>query len=288
MLGHKVYQYFEERFDTYTTLRRSQSGLSRLSLYRDSAHVIDDVDAMDFERVRAIVDDVRPTVIVNCIGVIKQVGEAREAVPLIQLNSLFPHRLVGAAAAIGARLIHVSTDCVFSGRKGQYSELDLADPPDLYGQSKLLGEVRGPNCLTIRTSVIGRDFTKNAGLLEWFISQQGKSVQGYVNSIYSGFTTQALAVILAFIVERQPELQGLYHVASNSISKYELLVSINNAMNLGIEVERFENALCDRSLDGQRFIAATKYQIHSWEEMIAQIAGDTTPYDRWKHELTAA
>ena len=170
-------------------------------------------------------EQARPDAVVNCVGIIKQLKEASDPVLTITLNSLLPHRLAALCAEHGARLVHMSTDCVFSGRKGAaYTEDDLPDPEDLYGRSKLLGEVDRPGCLTIRTSIFGRDFLKQDALLEWFLSNRGGRVRGYRNAVYSGFPTQVLARIIGDLLADQPALDGLVQIASAPITKYALLV----------------------------------------------------------------
>jgi dTDP-4-dehydrorhamnose reductase len=185
----------------------------------------------------------------------------------------------------GIRLIQLSTDCVFSGRKGNYSEADMPDAEDLYGRSKLLGEVDSPGCLTIRTSIIGRELRDQLGLIEWFISRRGESVEGYAKAIYTGFTTQVLSEIIDEVVTRYPFLDGVWHIASDPISKYDLLVLVNEVFGLNITIGRNETVICDRSLDSSRFRASTGYQPPSWEEMIARMAAEKIPYDelRKKH-----
>ena len=219
---------------------------------------------------------------INCVGVIKQLKEASDPVLTITLNSLLPHRLAALCAGLGARLVHPSTDCVFSGRKGGYTEDDPPDPDDLYGRSKLLGEVDRPDCLTIRTSIFGRDFLKQDALLEWFLSNRGGRVRGYRNAIYSGFPTQVLARIIADLLADQPALGGLVQIASLPITKYDLLTRLKDAMDLDIEIEPFDDAPCDRSLSAARFVRATGYRIPAWDEMVAELAADPTPYDAWR------
>ncbi len=198
------------------------------------------------------------------------------------MNALFPHRVALACEAAGARMIHISTDCVFSGNKGGYTEADTPDPDDLYGRSKLLGEVTGQGCLTLRTSMIGREFTRQSGLLEWILSNGNGRVRGYTNAIFSGFTTRALGGALARILEDRPDLTGLYHVASEPISKYTLLNKIVAAFELRTVVEPYAEFRCDRSLDDTRFRLAIDWQPPSWDEMIAGLASDPTPYDQWR------
>jgi len=284
MLGHKVFQVLSKRFDTFATFQSSNGLWTRYPVYEavDRSRTIGGVNAMDFNTLIRAFALVKPNVVINCIGIIKQLKEAKDALISISLNSLFPHQLAELCAATGARMLHMSTDCVFSGRKGNYTEDDTPDAEDLYGRTKLLGEVNREGCLTIRTSIFGRDFAKESALLEWFLSNRGGQVRGYVNAIYTGFPTQVLARIMGDLIADHPNLSGLYHVSSEPISKYELLVKIRDAMGLDIEIEPYEDVYCDRSLDSSRFRAETGYPIPDWDEMIAELAQDDTPYDEWR------
>lgn len=277
MLGHKLWQTFAPRFDTYATLRRQPGDYSAAGIF-DESHTVPGVAAENFETVRRALVSVRPDVVVNCVGIVKQLDAAHDPIPSITVNALFPHLLAVACGEIGARFIHLSTDCVFSGRDGNYSETDQPDATDLYGLSKLLGETTAPNCLTVRTSMIGRELEGSHGLLEWFLSNRGGSVRGFKHAIFSGFTTQALAEIIALIVGEHPQLSGLRHVSAEPINKFDLLSLINDAYKLDITLTPDENFRCDRSLDSSLFRRETDINIPSWEQMIAQLAADSTPY----------
>ena len=284
MLGHKVFQVLSRRFETFATFRSFNGLWTHYPMYEnlDRSRTIGGVDATDFDTVVRAFAQVKPAVVINCIGIVKQLQEAKDPLISINLNSLFPHRLAELCAATGTRMLHMSTDCVFSGRKGNYTEDDVPDAEDLYGRTKLLGEVNREGCLTIRTSIFGRDFAKQSALLEWFLSNRGGRVCGYVNAIYTGFPTQVLARIMGDLIADYPNLSGLYHVSSAPISKYDLLVKIRDAMGLDIEIEPYEDVHCDRSLDSSRFRAETGYSIPGWDEMIAELAQDDTPYSEWR------
>jgi dTDP-4-dehydrorhamnose reductase len=285
MLGHKMFEVLSRRFETAATFV-DPDGLWRTFpqyVEQPAERLFTGVNATRYETVEAAIERARPDVVVNCVGIIKQVQEASDAVLSITLNSLLPHRLAETCAQAGVRLVHISTDCVFSGQKGgAYTEDDIPDPEDLYGRSKLLGEVDRPGSLTIRTSIFGRDFLKRSALLEWFLSNRGGRVRGYRNAIYSGFPTQVLARIVGDVVERHPALEGLVQVASLPISKYELLEMLREAMALDIEIEPYDDPPCDRSLSAARFVAATGYTIPTWEEMVREVAADPVPYDEWR------
>jgi dTDP-4-dehydrorhamnose reductase len=282
MMGHKAFQLLSSRFETHATFLEKQSPWQTFPMYAGNARTHGGVDALDFRTVEDTVRKIKPDWIINCIGIIKQLKEASDPILCISLNSLFPHQLAKLCTATGVRMIHLSTDCVFSGRKGNYAEDDASDADDLYGRSKYIGEVSGLGCLTIRSSIFGRDFLKQSALLEWLLSNRGGRVRGFRNSIYSGFPTQVIATIMGDIIEFHPALSGLYQIASTPISKYELLVKIRDAMKLEIAIDPWDDPPCDRSLRADRFVAATGYRLPTWDQMIRTLADDTTPYDEWR------
>ena len=281
MLGHKLWQLYKDRFDTWVTVRTDYRDYARFALF-DPRRMADGVEACDFDSVVRVLDDVQPQVIVNCIGIIKQLPTAHDPIISLTVNALFPHRLANLCRASQVRLIHISTDCVFNGRQGRYTEDNVSDAEDLYGRSKYLGEVDAPGCLTLRTSIIGRELQTASGLVEWFLSRRGQTVKGYRQAIYSGFTTQALARIIADVIERQPELSGVYQVSSEPITKYNLLQLIRAEMDLPIKIEADDTVRIDRSLNSARFRLATGFTPPAWHEMIREMARDATPYDRWR------
>jgi dTDP-4-dehydrorhamnose reductase len=280
MLGHKLWQVFSKRFDTYVSFRESAPPASWRAILGE-AKLMSGVDALHFDSVVRLVGEVHPEVVVNCLGIIKQRKEAQDPILSLTTNSLLPHRLADLCRAARARLIQISTDCVFSGQKGSYNEADPTDPDDLYGRSKLLGEVTGEGCLTIRTSIIGRELGTSNGLVEWFLTNRGGQVRGYTRAIYSGFPTIILAEALADVIEKQPHLSGIYHVSSDPISKYELLCLLRTAYRAPVEIEPYADFHCNRALDSTRFRAATGFLPAPWTEMIRMMAADPTPYDEW-------
>ncbi|MGB8214531.1 MAG: SDR family oxidoreductase [Anaerolineales bacterium] len=290
MLGHKVFQVLSRRFDTYATFRDVNGLWMKFPMYlqAEAGRLLGGVDGMDFETMVHAMEQVQPDVVINCIGIIKQLKEANDPIISLTLNSLLPHRLADLCGAAHARLFHMSTDCVFSGNKGNYTEGDFSDAGDLYGRSKYLGELNREGCLTIRTSIIGRDFLKQNALLEWFLSKRGGTVRGYRNAIYSGFPTQVLARIMGDLIEQHPQLSGLYQIASQPISKYDLLVRLRTAMKLDITIEPYDDPPCDRSLNPAKFLQATNYSIPTWDAMLAELAADPTPYDEWRKNYATA
>jgi dTDP-4-dehydrorhamnose reductase len=194
-----------------------------------------------------------------------------KSIPSLEINAIFPHKLALLCKAIGAHMVHQSTDCVFSGNKGNYQESDPSDAEDLYGRSKFLGEVHDNHCLTLRTSMIGRELSRKQGLLEWFLAQQGM-VKGFRNAIFSGFTTLELSRIIENLLVNYPEAAGVYHVSSETISKFDLLVLIKEKMGLAVEVISDEAVHCDRSLDSTRFRKEFNYTPPTWEFMIEELS----------------
>ncbi|OLE55879.1 MAG: NAD(P)-dependent oxidoreductase [Acidobacteria bacterium 13_1_20CM_3_53_8] len=277
MLGHKLWQICAERFDAYVTFRQPAKAYEQYGIF-DLSSAIGNVSADDESSIVRAIAEVRPEVVVNSIGIVKQDAGAKDPVTSISTNALFPHRLARVCSAASARLIHISTDCVFSGRKGNYAEDDMADACDLYGRTKLLGEVSGEGTLVLRTSMIGRELAGAHGLLEWFLGQEGKTVRGFKRAIFSGFTTQALADIICRVILEQRDLYGVWHVAAEPINKFDLLSLVRETFGLDIKIEPDETFVCDRSLNGERFRRATGFSTPSWSDMINQLRQDPTPY----------
>ena len=286
MLGHKMFQVLSAHFEqTRCSIfgHLSDPFYRAISLYNQQ-QTMERVDAMDLSALRYALEAERPDVIINCVGVVKQRQEARMAIPSITINSLLPHLLAEWAGSWGGRLIHFSTDCVFSGKKGNYREDDPSDAEDLYGKSKYLGEAAGANALTLRTSIIGRELDHFNALLEWFLDQNGKKVKGYRRVIYAGVTTNHLADLVAKIIGDFPLLTGLYQVTAPPIDKYELLIRLRDAFNLDIEIIADASEVSDRSMNGARFLRATGYREPKWDELIAGLTQDKTPYDQWQRK----
>lgn len=282
MLGHKLIQVFKKEFDVYTTIRSDFASFKKYDLL-EREKVFDKIEVDKFESFEKIIEDIKPDFVINAVGLIKQLPSSEDAVLTFNINSIFPQRMARIAAKYGFRLINISTDCVFSGKTGNYTETDISDAKDIYGKSKFLGEVFAESCLTIRTSIIGRELSTEHSLLEWFLSNNGNTVKGYKNAIYTGFPTIILAEILAGIINNQPAMDGLYHLSSEPINKFELLNLIKEKYNLNIEIEPFEDFYIDRSLDCTKFRNLTGFQPPSWEEMISRMASDPTPYEKWRN-----
>jgi dTDP-4-dehydrorhamnose reductase len=280
MLGHKAYQVFSKEFEVWATFRQFDERLRQTNIFDASSVLI--ADAFDFESVKRAIDAVRPDVVLNCIGIIKQTKEAKQHRVSIYINSLFPHLVAEYCDAHGAKLIHISTDCVFSGKKGNYTELDPSDAEDLYGKTKFLGEVSTGNALTLRTSIIGNELFTTLSLLDWFLSQDGKTVNGYTNAIYTGFTNLALCAEIKRIILNYPNLSGLYQVSSEKINKFELLLLIKEIYGLNISVVPFADFHCDRSLNSAVYRQMTNFQPPTWHDMITNLHKDKRTTYSWK------
>lgn len=287
MLGHKMFQLLRERFyDTYGTIRghASDAQMSRVGLFQQG-HIIEGVDVTDLPALKTVLRLRQPEFLINCVGIVKQRDAAKIAIPSITINSLLPHQLAEVCGSWGGRVIHISTDCVFSGQRSgtqSYTEEDTPDADDMYGRSKLMGEVLASNALTLRTSIIGRELNNYASLLEWFLRQNHTQVSGYRRALYSGVTTNYLAEVVGNIIERHPTMSGLYHVASHTITKYKLLHLIREAFHLFIEIAPDDHFFCNRSLNGEKFERATGYVCPPWPDLVEQLAKDTTPYQTWR------
>jgi dTDP-4-dehydrorhamnose reductase len=275
MLGHQLFRHLKALHDVRVTLRLGPEVYDSYGLFSQESTFYG-IDARQMDALRPIMDNFRPEAVVNAVGIVKQRSEAQEVIPSLEINSLLPHRLAKVCRSIGARLVHLSTDCVFTGRKGHYCETDVPDAEDLYGRTKLLGEVVEPHCVTIRTSMIGPELSRKSGLLEWLLAQKGKTVKGFAKAIFSGFPTVELAKIIEQVLIKAPSLRGLYHVASDPISKYDLLTLIRDRLRLPIAIERDSTLECDRSLDASRFRKATGYSPPPWDVMIDHMASHMT------------
>ncbi len=230
------------------------------------------IDVNDFSSLISIFNKYPIKLIINCAGLIKQKKDSKNEKLIYLVNSIYPNKLSVAASLLNIKLIHISTDCVFSGDKGNYKENDELDAKDTYGISKALGEVSSKNCLTLRTSIIGHELNTKNSLLEWFLSQN-KSIKGYKNAIFSGFTNLELSKIIIRIIQDFPNLSGLYNIASSPISKYDLLKLIAYKYEKNIEIIPDQNFKINRSLDGEKFKSETGIEIKQWQVMIEELHG---------------
>jgi dTDP-4-dehydrorhamnose reductase len=280
MLGHQVVRRLSESFaDTWWTLRgRGDDAELAPAPWLRSDHAIEHVDATNITAVEQTIEELRPDVVVNCLGIIKQRAASHETLPSLTINSLLPHRICALIDRWDARFVHFSTDCVFSGRRGNYVENDISDAEDVYGRTKFLGEVAYPNAITLRTSIIGRELRHHCSLLDWFLSQRGQIIRGFRRHWWSGITTKELADVTARVVGEWRSLTGVFQLSSGRINKYDLLLLLRNGLGIDVAIEPDDGPFCDRSLIGTRFEAATGYQCPPWTTMVSELAADTTQY----------
>lgn len=281
MLGHKLMQLLQIKYEVYGTVRKPAGNYRRYGLFNHES-LIGGVDVADFASVEKVIAKVQPHFVINSIGIIKQLNDANDPVKAIGINSLFPHRLASVCRATDIHFVHISTDCVFSGKRGMYKESDVSDATDMYGRTKFLGEVSGPNCLTLRTSIIGHALDSSNGLLDWFLSQGQNEIHGYRKAIYSGLTTIELAHVIQCIIESPKEINGLYQVSSEPINKFDLLSLVRDAFHVCVKLVPVDIPVIDRSLNSDRFRKTMNYRPPSWHSMIKELAEDKTPYLSWR------
>jgi dTDP-4-dehydrorhamnose reductase len=268
MLGSTLFREFsaDSNFQVWGTLRNpaGRKYFSEVNQFGLLSHI----DVLNTDDLVSVLEQVRPDVVVNCVGLIKQLAEAKDPLTVLPINAMFPHRLAKLCALADARLVHISTDCVFSGRKGMYVEQDVSDAEDLYGKSKYIGELHdAPHVITLRTSIIGHELDSSESLLDWFLSQKG-STKGYVKAIFSGLPTIELTRVIKEYVIPMPELNGLYHVSTVPIDKLSLLKLVAGAYQKEIEIVSDDRIRIDRSLDSTRFQQTTGYVPPSWPELV--------------------
>jgi len=283
MLGHKAYQVFGREWETFVTMR-AYNGRLKDTRFFDPDHVIEGVDAFAFDTVDRAITQTRPQIVLNAIGIIKQSDEAHDPRSAIYVNTLFPHLLAEACTKHRCKLIHISTDCVFSGTRGHDHEEDIPDALDLYGRSKFLGEVGTGGHLTLRTSIIGHELFSRLGLVEWFLAQRGKSVNGFTNAVFSGLTTLALSREIARLIRTSPGLSGLFQVSAGPIDKYHLLSIIQSIYGADVCITPFSGFICDRSLNSDRYRNAVGFVPQSWEAMVTEMHEEYHLYEQWRQQ----
>lgn len=267
MLGSAMFRLLsvDPRFEIYGSVR-SETAKKYFDAHLQQ-QIICGVDVEHHDSLVRVFGTAKPEIVINCIGLVKQVADVKDPLQAIPINTLLPHRLAALCAIGGTRLIHISTDCVFSGTKGGYSEADFPDADDLYGRSKLLGEVDYSHAITLRTSIIGHELAGHRSLIGWFLSQE-KQVKGYSSAVFSGLPTVELSRVVRDFVLPHGELRGVYHVAASPINKFDLLTLVADVYGKTIEVIPDESLVIDRSLDSSRFRLATGYQPKAWLDLV--------------------
>ncbi len=270
MLGNAMVRVLgkQPEWQVFGTLR--SDGGRRYFTSTENDRLISGVDVEQIDSLVKVFSQVRPDVVVNCIGLVKQLADAKDPLLALPINAMLPHRLERLCELAGARLVHMSTDCVFSGQRGRYAETDLPDAIDLYGRSKLLGEVSGNRSITLRTSIIGHELQSQHALINWFLAQEGRCF-GHRKAIFSGFPTVVLAEIIRDVIIPRDDLAGVFHVAAEPISKYDLLKLVAETYGKEIEIIPDDSVVIDRSLDSSRFNKISGFVPPSWPAMIAKM-----------------
>lgn len=273
MLGSTIFRDFsaDENFETFGTLRSAAGAKLFAHDFRDA--LIPNVDVEVESGILAAFAQARPDVVINCVGIIKQLRNSSDHLESLAINSSLPHRLAKYSSLVGARLVHFSTDCVFSGRQGQYSEGDFPDANDLYGRTKYLGEVDYENAITLRTSIIGHELTSSKSLVDWFLNQTGE-VKGFRKAVFSGLPTIEVARIIRELVIPNTEMRGLFHLSVDPINKYKLLCMVADIYKKEITVAPDNKLVIDRSLNSDRFRAVTGFKPKPWPELIREMYED--------------
>jgi dTDP-4-dehydrorhamnose reductase len=279
LLGHMLIRVLGETIDVYGTTRKSRSISSPLARFLPQDKWIDNVDASKLDSINKVFGTTNFDTVINCIGLIKQRNAQTTEYEMMLINAEFPHRLAQVANQQGAQVIHISTDCVFSGQKGNYVETDIPDPVDTYGKSKLLGELNDAKNLTLRTSHIGRELTIRKSFIEWLLSQKGGDVEGYGHAIYSGLTSQELARLIRELLTANKGLTGMFHVSSQPISKLDIINKLNELLNLDINVTSDSKVQINRSLNSDKFRLATNLTPNNWDQMLSDFCKDQKNYE---------
>ena len=279
LLGHMLIRVLSDSHDVYGTTRETASNSSPLARFLSPDKWIGGVDAENLRSIKNVFEQNQFDVVINCIGLIKQRGDEVDDRLMMSVNGEFPHQLAEFANQNGARVIQISTDCVFSGSKGNYVETDTPDPVDVYGRSKLLGELNDSTNLTIRTSHIGRELSVKKSLVEWLLSQRNGQVSGFSGAIYSGLTTTELAKIIGNLLLSASRLTGMFHVSSEAISKLEIINQLNELLELKIKVVEDKAVQINRSLNSSLFQSVANTIAPMWNQMLKEFCADQAAYD---------
>jgi dTDP-4-dehydrorhamnose reductase len=272
MLGHEAIRMLAPDFEVWGSCRRPEE-LPDLGI--PTERLLGGLDATRPHSAFELIARVQPYLVLNAVGIVKQRDDAKASIPSIQVNSLWPHLLADACAQHGARMVHVSTDCVFSGSRGMYTEDDVPDAFDLYGRSKLLGEVTDyQNVVTLRTSIIGWQIEAPTGLVGWFATHRDEPLKGYAKAVFSGLTTRALTEVVRDVVMPDATLTGLWHVSVDPIDKYTLLTRLAEHLCWEVDITPVAEPIVDRTLDSSRFRARTDWTPPSWDELLDGLASE--------------
>ncbi|QWD91105.1 SDR family oxidoreductase [Polynucleobacter sp. MWH-Braz-FAM2G] len=271
LIGSTLARYLaqDKQMQVFGSTRKSEFNAGLVGLEND--HIYKNINIEDIDSLVAMLEKSMPSIVINCAGITKHLMESNNPIAVLPINSIFPHRLGKLCGLMGIRLIQISSDCVFSGATGSYTEESIADALDLYGRSKAFGEIANQcNCITLRTSTIGHEIETRHGLLEWFLHQ--KSIcSGFGKAIFSGLTSFELAKVIKNFVIPNQAIYGLYNIAAEPISKYDLLCLIANVYHKDVMIVKNDEFVIDRSLIPEKFFKSTGYKAPSWINMISDM-----------------
>ena len=290
MLGHQMWRRVNEwakgsSHQVFGTVRKSKDHYQALGL-PNTQNLFDGVDVGEFKKLDALLNQIKPSIVINCAGITLRKKDLSDIEKCYQLNGMLPQFVGQWCNTHDAKLFHFSTDCVYDGKKGSsYLESDMPSAFDHYGQSKYLGEASTGNSLTMRLSIVGRELENKTELVEWILSQKDKHAKGYNAVKYSGLTTAYVAREVIRVIEKYPEISGLYHVSSEPISKYEIMEKINAKFDLNIKIEKNNEIVSNKALDCSRYEKATGFQKPSWDQMIDDLFADREFYENLKNKI---
>lgn len=283
LIGHKLLQELSQDFEVFGTLHKLKSQYGDLNLFSGN-NIIENIDVKEFEILKGILNAVNPDVILNCVGITKRKSDINNPIDVISVNSVFPHLLADWAKKNYKRVIHFSTDCVFNGKEGNYTEKSLTNAEDIYGRTKAFGEINYAHTLTIRSSFIGQELFGKTELLEWFLAQKGSTILGYKNTLYSGISTIFMSKVVREIILNYPNLSGLYNLASNKpISKYDLLCLAKNKFNVDVSILPNYDHIHTPTLNASKLNKEINLKVPSWEEMMSELAFSSTTKSNLKY-----
>ena len=270
LIGSYMFRELSKTFETFGTIRKSKIKYKDIALFK-SNKIIDNIDILNLDNLNKLLESLKPNIIVNCIGVTKR-KISDNLLDVIKINSIFPHELVKWGLINSARIIHFSTDCVFNGLTGNYNEKSNTNAFDIYGKTKALGEIQYDNCLTIRSSFIGRELFDKTELLEWVISNNGKKIKGFKKTMYSGVSALFLSKFIKNIINDHIKLNGLFQLSTDiPISKYDLICLIRDCFDLNIEIIPENNKYHCPTLDNSKLKNKMNFEIPSWKEMLVEL-----------------
>jgi dTDP-4-dehydrorhamnose reductase len=278
MLGHMAVRVLGETFEVFGTTRSESQSSSLLGRFLDPERWMTGIDVLNERHLENVFEQVKPDVVINCVGLVKQKMDSTSYIESLEINALLPHKLFVLGEKYHAKIIQLSTDCVFTCDDGIKRQTDIPNATDLYGRTKHLGELNYGTALTLRTSIVGRQLSGQESFFEWIISQQGKVSSGYRNALYTGLTTHALSNVMCKIIANNFSLSGIWQIASEPISKFELMTKLNRSLNLEIDIQEDTEFHCDRRLDGTQFLETTGIRVPTWDEMIQQFSDDQVSY----------